>query len=89
MNLADGELRRVVARHPLHGVERPGPASSISPMWLTSKSPARVRTARCSSLMPDTDGHVPAAEFDHARAAGAVRGIERSLLELRRQLDDM
>ena len=28
------------------------PAISISPMWLTSNSPARVRTAMCSSAMP-------------------------------------
>ncbi len=32
---------------------RPAPAISISPMWLTSNSPARVRTARCSSVMPE------------------------------------
>ena len=29
------------------------PAISISPMWLTSNSPARVRTAMCSSVMPE------------------------------------
>src|SRR5436190_18621126 len=29
------------------------PAISIWPMWLTSKSPAAVRTARCSSVMPE------------------------------------
>src|SRR5262245_3285715 len=29
------------------------PAISISPMWLTSNNPARVRTARCSSTMPE------------------------------------
>ena len=29
------------------------PAISISPMWLTSNSPARVRTAMCSSAMPE------------------------------------
>ena len=29
------------------------PATSISPMWLTSNSPARVRTAMCSSTMPE------------------------------------
>src|SRR6266481_5940017 len=29
-----------------------GPVTSISPMWLTSKRPAAVRTARCSSRMP-------------------------------------
>src|SRR6266542_540684 len=29
------------------------PAISISPMWLTSNSPARVRTAMCSSTMPE------------------------------------
>ena len=28
------------------------PATSISPMWLTSNSPAARRTARCSSVMP-------------------------------------
>src|SRR5579862_175277 len=28
------------------------PAISISPMWLTSNSPARVRTAMCSETMP-------------------------------------
>ena len=32
---------------------RRAPAISISPMWLTSKRPARVRTARCSSVMPE------------------------------------
>ena len=31
----------------------PGPVISISPMWLTSKSPARVRTASCSARMPE------------------------------------
>src|SRR5713101_5369600 len=30
----------------------PGPVISISPMWETSKSPAAVRTLRCSSTMP-------------------------------------
>ncbi len=30
----------------------PGPAMSNSPMWDTSNRPARVRTARCSSMMP-------------------------------------
>ena len=29
------------------------PASSISPMWLTSNRPALVRTARCSLTMPE------------------------------------
>src|SRR5688572_30393813 len=29
------------------------PATSICPMWLTSKIPAFVRTARCSSVMPE------------------------------------
>ena len=29
------------------------PAISISPMWLTSNRPARVRTAMCSSAMPE------------------------------------
>ena len=28
------------------------PATSIWPMWLTSNNPARVRTAKCSSVMP-------------------------------------
>ena len=28
------------------------PAISISPMWLTSNSPTRSRTARCSAVMP-------------------------------------
>ena len=29
-----------------------GPLTQISPMWLTSKTPAPLRTAMCSSLMP-------------------------------------
>ena len=29
-----------------------GPRISTSPMWLTSKMPAAVRTARCSSIVP-------------------------------------
>ena len=29
------------------------PAISICPMWLTSNSPARVRTAMCSSTIPE------------------------------------
>ena len=29
-----------------------GPASRISPMWLTSKMPTPVRTAMCSAMMP-------------------------------------
>src|SRR6185503_19809276 len=29
------------------------PAISISPMWLTSKMPARVLTARCSAVIPE------------------------------------
>ena len=31
----------------------PGPRISISPMWLTSNSPARVRTASCSARIPE------------------------------------
>ena len=58
------------------------PAISISPMWLTSNSPARVRTAMCSSVIPRVfDRHVPAAERDHSRAERSVARIERSLLE--------
>src|SRR6187549_1683783 len=30
-----------------------GPVTSNSPMWLTSKSPAAVRTAVCSLAMPE------------------------------------
>src|SRR5881628_1596225 len=29
------------------------PATSISPMWLTSNTPARVRTAICSAVIPE------------------------------------
>ena len=29
-----------------------GPSTSISPMWETSKTPASVRTARCSGITP-------------------------------------
>ena len=29
-----------------------GPVTSTSPMWLTSNTPAAVRTARCSATMP-------------------------------------
>src|SRR5580658_9737951 len=31
----------------------PGPWISSSPMWLTSKRPARVRTAWCSAMIPE------------------------------------
>ena len=34
-----------------------GPASRISPMWLTSKIPTPVRTALCSAIMPPADGY--------------------------------
>ena len=42
---------------PLHAIRRTAasaclPAISISPMWLTSKMPARVRTAMCSAAIP-------------------------------------
>ena len=58
------------------------PAISISPMWLTSNSPARVRTAMCSSTMPGVfDRHVPAAELDHAGAERPVPRVERRLLQ--------
>ena len=30
-----------------------GPRISISPMWLTSKRPTALRTALCSSMMPE------------------------------------
>ena len=51
------------------------PAISISPMWLTSNSPARVRTAVLGDDARILDGHVPAAERDHLRARR--RGDER------------
>src|SRR5579864_2452407 len=34
-----------------------GPVMRISPMWLTSKMPTRVRTARCSAMRPPVAGY--------------------------------
>ncbi len=59
------------------------PAISISPMWLTSKRPARVRTAMCSAVMPGVlDGHVPAGERHHAGVGSAVARVQRCFTEL-------
>ena len=58
------------------------PAISISPMWLTSKSPARVADGQV--LVGDAgvfDRHVPAAKRHHPRAGGAMTGVERGFLE--------
>ena len=52
LGAALGELRDVVGEQPLQQRQRSGPEVSISPMWLTSKIPARSRTAMCSSRMP-------------------------------------
>ncbi len=58
------------------------PAISISPMWLTSNRPARVRTAMCSSAIPEVlDRHIPAAELDHPRAERSVTRVERCLFQ--------
>src|SRR5262249_37430808 len=39
-------------------------------MWLTSKSPARVRTARCSSVMPEYSTGMPLRAISAIRAHG-------------------
>ncbi len=64
----------VVGKDVLEKRKRPGPADDEPPMWETSKSPADLRVARCSShdSGPVLDGHVPAAEIDHG---GPQRGM--------------
>ena len=53
LRAAVGDLGDVVGEDALQEVLRAcGPVVSISPMCETSKTPALVRTARCSSLMP-------------------------------------
>jgi hypothetical protein len=50
-------------------------------MWDTSKSRAR---AHGHVLVGDAgvlDGHVPAAELDHARAQGAMPRVQRCLFQ--------
>ncbi len=57
---------------------RPAPRSWIWPMCETSKSPARSRTAACSSRIERVlHRHLEARERDHARAERAVRLVER------------
>src|SRR4051812_7167305 len=62
-----------------------GPQVSISPMWLTSKTPACVRTASCSARMPPaywTGISQPANGTSRAPAAAcrACRAVRRSSL---------
>ena len=58
------------------------PAISISPMWLTSNSPARVRTAMCSSPMPEYSTGMSQPPNSTIRAAKrAMARVERSFLE--------
>ena len=55
------------------------PAISISPMWLTSKRPARVADGHV--LGDDArvlDRHVPAAKRHHLGARGAVASVEQA-----------
>ena len=53
-------------------------------MWLTSNSPARVRTAMCSSTMPEySTGMSQPPNGTILRAKDAMAGVERRLLERR------
>ena len=48
------------------------PAISISPMWLTSNTPARVRTARCSAVMPEYSTGMSQPAYGTIRAPEAT-----------------
>ena len=52
LRLSDRQPRGVVHGDVLDRGKRSGPASRMSPMWLTSKMPTPVRTAMCSLMMP-------------------------------------
>ncbi len=52
LRLAVLEPRRGVGERALERRQRCGPLISNSPMWLRSKTPAELRTARCSSIIP-------------------------------------
>ena len=57
-----------------------GPSTSSSPMCETSKTPASVRTARCSWITPVVlHRHLPARERHHPRTERDVPVVERRL----------
>ena len=73
----------VVGEQPLQERLRAcGPAVSISPMWETSKMPAAVRTATCSSRMPAYWTGISQPANGTSRAAGRdVTIVQRSPLQ--------
>ena len=82
LNLADCEFRRIVRRDVLHSLER------IAPRNLDLAHVAHVEQPGTRShrhvLVDDAgvlNGHVPAAEFDHAGTERSMARIERGLLE--------
>ena len=62
-----------------------GPASRMSPMWLTSKMPTPVRTAivlgHDAARGRVFNRHVPAVEFHHLGAHLAMDSVERGLAD--------